>query len=124
MRRIKTLKEYSEAAQSTCLASSFNFSHLAFGLIAEIGEVADLVAKWVRKRMAFIKNDFLVFNTSEEAEAQSFRDKIIKELGDVLWFVALLSEYLGVSFEELANRNIAKLAERKRANTIINHEDH
>lgn len=124
MRRIRTLREYSKAAKSTCLNSSFNFSYLAFGLIAEIGEVADLVAKWIRKRMAFIKNDFLVFNTGDEAEVQSFRDKIIKELGDVLWFVALLSEYLGVTFEELANRNIAKLAERKRNNTIINHEDH
>lgn len=124
MQRITTLKQYSKAAQSTCLASSFNFSYLAFGLIAEIGEVADLVAKWVRKRMAFIKSDFLTFNTSDESEAQSFRDKIVKELGDVLWFVALLSEYLGVSFEELANRNIAKLAERKRNNEIINHKDH
>lgn len=124
MQRITTLKQYSEAAQSTCLDTSKNFTYLMLGLMAEVGEVADLVAKQRRRGEAFVKDDYLVFNTSHEEVAQIKRNEIAKELGDVLWFVALLSEHLGVPFEELANRNVAKLAERKKNNDIINHKDH
>jgi NTP pyrophosphatase (non-canonical NTP hydrolase) len=40
------------------------------------------------------------------------REHAIKELGDVLWYVAQASFALDVPLEEVARRNIAKLRER------------
>jgi NTP pyrophosphatase (non-canonical NTP hydrolase) len=36
----------------------------------------------------------------------------IEEAGDLLWYIALVSRASGVSLEEIAKRNIAKLAKR------------
>lgn len=124
MSKINTLKQYSDAAGSTKLPSCDNFTYLMLGMVAEVGEVADKVAKWRRKGMAFVKDDHLTFNPSDEYEARMYKDELAKEVGDVLWFVAQLSEYLDVPFAELALRNAAKLAARKSSGTIVEHKDH
>ena len=40
------------------------------------------------------------------------REKMIKEIGDVLWYVAEAASALGVTLDEVAERNIAKLKAR------------
>ena len=40
------------------------------------------------------------------------RDKLEKELGDVLWCLAMTAESLGVTLEEVAAANVAKLQRR------------
>jgi NTP pyrophosphatase (non-canonical NTP hydrolase) len=40
------------------------------------------------------------------------RANFVKEAGDVLWYLSQLSKQWGVSLEEIANTNIAKLAAR------------
>ena len=40
------------------------------------------------------------------------RDKVIKELGDVLWYIAAIASFLHVPLDEIAQRNIDKLAAR------------
>lgn len=40
------------------------------------------------------------------------RDHIIKELGDVQWYLATLAARYGIDLEEVAMRNIAKLKDR------------
>lgn len=40
------------------------------------------------------------------------RAKVIDEAGDILWYLALLFRSLGVTFEEVADLNIAKLSAR------------
>lgn len=39
-------------------------------------------------------------------------DDVIKELGDVMWFVAEMADALGVDLDDVATRNIDKLRKR------------
>lgn len=66
----------------------------ALGLTGESGEVADHIKKYL-----FQGHDL------ETA-------KLVKEAGDILWYINLLADALGMSLEEIAAQNISKLAER------------
>ena len=66
----------------------------ALGLAGEAGEVADTIKKAVFHR-----------HTLD-------RDELIKELGDVLWYVAALCTKLDVPMSEVMERNIEKLKAR------------
>ena len=46
------------------------------------------------------------------------REEITKELGDVLWYVAMIAEYLGVAMTEVADVNLEKLESRFKRNKI------
>ena len=65
-----------------------------FGLCGESGEVADLVKKWT------FQGHILD------------RDKMVEELGDVLWYVALLATALHEPLEAIMQANIDKLRKR------------
>jgi NTP pyrophosphatase (non-canonical NTP hydrolase) len=73
--------------------------HLVLGLVGESGEVAEKFKKWVRD----LGSD----------ESLIDRDDIAKELGDVLWYVAVLADYLDLSLDDIATGNLAKLASRQ-----------
>lgn len=66
----------------------------ALGMCGESGEVADLIKKWL--------------GHGHPLETE----KIKKELGDVLWYVSQMANYLDTSLEEIASMNIAKLEAR------------
>lgn len=66
----------------------------AVGIGGEAGEVLDLIKKFVFHRH------------------QLDEDKLIKELGDVMWYVAGLCTTLGVPLSEVMERNITKLQAR------------
>jgi NTP pyrophosphatase (non-canonical NTP hydrolase) len=46
------------------------------------------------------------------------KERIVKELGDTLWYAAQLATELGVSLEDVAQQNIDKLAARRATNTL------
>lgn len=89
------LNDYQADALSTCLPSSYNYQYLCLNLASEGGEVAGVYAKYVRDGGEFP------------------HDKMVKELGDVLWQAAVLAHKLGMDLSEVAEINLAKLADRK-----------
>ena len=74
------------------------------GLVGEAGEVADKYKKIIRDKGAQI-------SAADQVE-------IVKELGDVLWYVATLARYLGVSLDDVATGNVAKLTDRQTRHLI------
>lgn len=69
-------------------------SHAALGLAGEAGEVADLVKK------------------SQYASRTLDRERLVEELGDVLWYLTYLVGEVGLTLEELAVANVFKLEGR------------
>lgn len=115
---------YQEKAMSTCLPSCRNEVYAINGLTAEVGEINDKVAKWVRKGICRIENNRLVFNTSSEEERDAYRKELAQEVGDVRWFCSLLSLLLGYADEEIEAMNIEKLRDRASRGVIIGNGDH
>ena len=85
------------------------FIDKVLGLAGESGEFADKVKKIMRDK----RGDF----SDEEREA------ILKELGDVLWYIAEISLYLDMPMSELAQMNLDKLASRKKRGTLTGSGD-
>lgn len=107
-----TFNEYQEATRETALyretvkasLSDHTFLYLVLGLAGESGEVADKVKKIYRDNGGVLTDE-----TKQE---------LIKELGDILWYIARLSDDWGVPLERLAKMNIEKTHSRKRRNEL------
>ena len=118
------LNEYQEKAMSTCLPSCNNFAYMSLGLVSEVGELAGKVAKAVRKEeITLFGNDLYCGKHITEDGGAELHKGLIGELGDVLWFVSGICDVLGLSLEDVAEANLAKLAERKKNGTIIGNGD-
>ena len=76
----------------------------AMGVAGEAGEV---IEKW-KKIIAYKQG---VVSDEDKAE-------LGKELGDVIWYIAVLAESLGLTFEEVMQVNVKKLADRQKRNVI------
>lgn len=74
------------------------------GLPGEAGEAADKFKKIIRDKGG-------VISTTD-------REEIVKELGDVMWYVSTIAAYLDVSLSEVAGKNIEKLESRLQRNKI------
>ena len=70
------------------------------GLVGEAGEVAEKVKKVIRDK-----------GNLNQAE-------LVKELGDVLFYVAALANHIDSDLETVAVNNLAKLHDRKKRNKL------
>ena len=118
-----TSNEYQISAMRTCMESCHNEAYALSGITAEVGELNDKVAKWIRKGICRWEHNRLVFNTSDEAVANKYREELAYELGDVRWFVALLSLLLGYTDEKIEQMNIEKLKDRAMRGVIDGNGD-
>lgn len=73
---------------------SMRLLHGAMGLDTESGEIMDSM-----KRHIIYGSDLNVVNIREE-------------LGDIMWYVALICDELGLTIEQICEDNIAKLRKR------------
>ncbi len=102
-----TLNEYQKAALVTAIFSGDEFKDLAhwvFGTVGEAGEIAEKIKKIVRDKGGI--------------PSEADKEELVKEIGDVLWYLAVLAEHLGVSLDEVGERNIAKLRSRQTRGVI------
>jgi len=76
----------------------------ALGLSNEAGEVLGKLKKVIRDHSGEISDET--------------REALADELGDVLWYVAMLAEELGLHLGEIGHRNLAKLADRSARDAI------
>lgn len=89
-----TINEYQQAAARTAPGKARAWSNVGLGLAGEAGEVADIIKKYLHQ--------------GHPLEV----DKLIEELGDIAWYLALGATVAGVPLEEILQRNIDKLMGR------------
>jgi NTP pyrophosphatase (non-canonical NTP hydrolase) len=101
-----TFEEYQNESRKTAIYpnAGSNFIYPTLGLVGEAGEVAEKVKKVIRDSDSMI---------DDEA-----REKIQKELGDVLWYIAQLATELNITLEDIAEQNIIKLRSRLERNVL------
>ena len=90
-----TMDTYQQQAKATAVYPEVKADqYLIAGLAGEVGELASIFAKHWR------------------GDGDLNHDHAKAELGDVLWFVAILAGELGYSLFEVAENNLDKLADR------------
>ena len=96
--------EYQEKAakydffEVTDSLSEVGFIEKVLGLTGEAGEAADKIKKILRDKDGVVSDED--------------RGLVVKELGDVLWYVASIARYLNVPLSDVASGNIEKLESR------------
>lgn len=106
---MQAFDEYEEAASRTAKGlATTTIWYPALGLAGEAGEVAEKVKKLYRDT-DYVESSKLTVD---------FRVDLVRELGDVLWYLTALARLAGVSLQNVAEENIAKLASRRERNMI------
>jgi len=100
-----TLDEYQAEAEKTALYRTTNRSathtliYTALGLNGEAGECAEHIKKYMR-------------------DGTLNHEALARELGDVLWYLAMFASELEYDLSEIAQINIDKLKDRHSRGTI------
>lgn len=100
--------EYQKLARRTqnielTLAEKEN--HALFGMASEVGEIHSIYQK--------------VY----QGHTMDYH-KVIDEMGDLMWFMAELADAIGVSLDDVADHNIAKLRKRYPQGFDVEHSVH
>jgi NTP pyrophosphatase (non-canonical NTP hydrolase) len=96
-----TFKEYQQEAMAHAIGIGSPLPPGVFpslGLPGETGEVCEKIKKIYRDKGGLI--------------SAADRNAILKESGDVLWYLTLLGQELGFTLEDVAQGNLDKLADR------------
>jgi NTP pyrophosphatase (non-canonical NTP hydrolase) len=102
-----TFDEYQKLALKTAHNHPDPLMDKTIWAMGVAGEAGEIVEKW-KKIVAYKEGQ-----VSREDLAE-----LKKELGDVVWYIAVLADSLGLSFEEVMKLNIDKLADRQKRNVI------
>ena len=100
-----TATEYQNKAKETAIFPADKaLEYLSLGLVGEAGEVANKVKKLVRDGTSSLPKEW--------------KEQIGSEIGDVLWYCAVLADDLGISLGKIASENETKLQGRKKRGMI------
>ena len=99
------LNEYQHRCKEfIAFPDKFTITYPALGLASEAGEVCGKIKKVIRDH--------------KDLGFAGLPEDVKKELGDVLWYLAVLAYNLGLSLEEVALANLEKLRDRKERDAI------
>ena len=103
--------EYQDRALETAIYPNRgnNFVYPALGLVGEAGEVADKLKKVIRDNNGVLTD--------------AVKDAVAAELGDTMWYVAVLASELGYGLDEIMAKNLAKLNSRKNRGVLTGSGD-
>lgn len=86
--------EYQKAANRTLYGNEQVLTNCALGLAGESGQLIDLIQDYTFKGKDLDK------------------EKMIDELGDVLWYLSQIAQWADVDFDDVAKANIETLNKR------------
>lgn len=102
-----TFEEYQKQALTTVLSTGDEFKdllHWVLGMNGEAGEVAEKVKKIIRDKDGEISDED--------------KQELAKEIGDVLWYLAVFAEHLNADLEDIARQNLEKLQSRQKRGVL------
>ena len=93
------------AGQTAIFPKEKALEYLALGMTSEAGEVAGKVKKLIRD--------------GEDVEGFEMKKiAIASEIGDVLWYCAMMAKEVGVPLNDIMKENLKKLHSRKERGTL------
>ena len=102
------LSEYQKQSVTTAVyPKEHALPYLALGLAGEAAEVANKVKK-------ILRGDY----DNDPEKAEEALNAITMELGDTLWYIAVLASELDADLDLIAISNMDKLKARAEANTL------
>ena len=91
-----TIEEYTKFVQSMKVYPERQaIIYPTLGIAGESGEVSEKVKKWLR------------------GDKELDKAELVKELGDIMWYITSLADDLGYSLQQVIDANVAKLKSRK-----------
>ena len=94
-----------QAGQTAIFPKDKALEYLALGMTSEAGEVAGKVKKLIRD--------------GEDVEGFEMKKlAIASEIGDVLWYCAMMAKEVGVPLNDIMKENLKKLHSRKERGTL------
>ena len=101
-----TATEYQEkAAETAIFPKQKALEYITLGLTGEAGEIANKVKKLIR-------------DGADEETLEQKKVEIGYELGDVLWYCAMLAREVDINLGHIMEKNIEKLHSRKERGTL------
>jgi NTP pyrophosphatase (non-canonical NTP hydrolase) len=104
-KRVSDLDMYQKVAKTTAIYPREQaIIYPTLGLTGEAGEVANKVKKIIRD--------------GTDKNNEDMVQEISAEIGDCLWYIAVLADDIGFKLSDIANSNLIKLENRKQKGTI------
>lgn len=105
--------DYQRKALTTVISEGNEFNdllHWVLGINGESGEIAEKVKKIIRDKGGKV--------------SEADKRELGREIGDVLWYLAVFAHHLGIKFDDVAAGNIKKLADRQQRGRLQGSGDH
>lgn len=108
-----TLKQYQAFTRTTAIyPKDTAIEYLTLGLVGEAGEIANKIKKVIRDSDSWTVEQY-----------KESREEVVKELGDVFWYLVRIADEMGKDSEDIIKENMVKLQSRKERGTISGNGD-
>lgn len=98
------MNEYQDEALKTAIVKDNNILYTVLGISGEAGEVSEKMKKIIRDQ--------------DGVMTEENKKELAKEIGDVLWYLAVFADEIGYTLDKIGRMNIKKLKDRKKRGVI------